>query len=49
MDCSLHGLYQYEDKFTRIENMKIVSWSGPPLWSSGQSSWLRNGDVLRFL
>jgi hypothetical protein len=22
---------------------------GPPLWSSGQSSWLRNGDVLCFL
>jgi hypothetical protein len=22
---------------------------GPPLWSSGQSSWLHNGDVLRFL
>jgi hypothetical protein len=21
----------------------------PPLWSSGQSSWLRNGDVLCFL
>jgi hypothetical protein len=22
---------------------------GPPLWSSGQSSWLQNGDVLSFL
>jgi hypothetical protein len=22
---------------------------GPPLWSSGQSSWLLNGDVLCFL
>jgi hypothetical protein len=22
---------------------------GPPLWSTGQSSWLRNGDVLCFL
>jgi hypothetical protein len=22
---------------------------GPPLWSSGQSSWLQNGDVLCFL
>jgi hypothetical protein len=21
----------------------------PPLWSSGQSSWLQNGDVLCFL
>jgi hypothetical protein len=23
--------------------------TGPPLWSSGQSSWLHNGDVLCFL
>jgi hypothetical protein len=23
--------------------------SRPPLWSSGQSSWLQNGDVLCFL
>jgi hypothetical protein len=23
--------------------------SRPPLWSSGQSSWLHNGDVLCFL
>jgi hypothetical protein len=22
---------------------------GPPLWSSGQSFWLHNGDVLCFL
>jgi hypothetical protein len=27
-----------------------VKWDyGPPLWPSGQSSWLQNGDVLRFL
>jgi hypothetical protein len=26
-----------------------VEESRPPLWSSGQSSWLRNGDVLSFL
>jgi hypothetical protein len=26
-----------------------VEKSRPPLWSSGQSSWLQNGDVLRFL
>jgi hypothetical protein len=25
------------------------SYSGPPLWPSGQSSWLHNGDVLCFL
>jgi hypothetical protein len=24
-------------------------WTGPPLWFSGQSSWLQNGDVLWFL
>jgi hypothetical protein len=23
-----------------------VEESRPPLWSSGQSSWLQNGDVL---
>jgi hypothetical protein len=22
------------------------SYTGPPLWPSGQSSWLQNGDVL---
>jgi hypothetical protein len=26
-----------------------VEESRPPLWSSGQSSWLQNGDVLCFL
>jgi hypothetical protein len=26
-----------------------VEESRPPLWSSGQSSWLQNGDVLFFL
>jgi hypothetical protein len=26
-----------------------VEGSRPPLWSSGQSSWLHNGDVLCFL
>jgi hypothetical protein len=26
-----------------------VEESSPPLWSSGQSSWLHNGDVLCFL
>jgi hypothetical protein len=25
----------------------LITW--PPLWSSGQSSWLQNGDVLWFL
>jgi hypothetical protein len=26
-----------------------VEENRPPLWSSGQSSWLHNGDVLCFL
>jgi hypothetical protein len=26
-----------------------VEESRPPLWSSGQSSWLHNGDVLCFM
>jgi hypothetical protein len=26
-----------------------VEESRPPLWSSGQGSWLHNGDVLCFL
>jgi hypothetical protein len=28
---------------------EYVEESRPPLWSSGQSSWLQNGDVLCFL
>jgi hypothetical protein len=27
-------------------NLCYVEKSGPPPWSSGQSSWLHNGDVL---
>jgi hypothetical protein len=27
----------------------IQTGNEPPLWSSGQSSWLQIGDVLRFL
>jgi hypothetical protein len=33
----------------RTEFICYVEESGPPLWSSGQSSWLHNGDVLWFL
>jgi hypothetical protein len=36
--------YQEEEK----NNFRARS-SRPPLWFSGQSSWLRNGDVLCFL
>jgi hypothetical protein len=27
----------------------VVEESRPPLWSSGQSSWLQDGDVLCLL
>jgi hypothetical protein len=33
----------------RAEFICYVEESRPPLWSSGQSSWLQNGDVLCFL
>jgi hypothetical protein len=33
----------------RTEFICYVEESRPPLWSSGQSSWLHNGDVLCFL
>jgi hypothetical protein len=29
-----------------IDICKQFDGTGPPLWSSGQSSWLQNGDVL---
>jgi hypothetical protein len=38
--------------FLRGTNWIYISYveqSRPPLWSSGQSSWLHNGDVLCFL
>jgi hypothetical protein len=33
----------------RWDFFKFFLWDDPPLWSSGQSSWLQNGDVLCFL
>jgi hypothetical protein len=33
----------------QTEFICYVEESRPPLWSSGQSSWLQNGDVLCFL
>jgi hypothetical protein len=39
----LQGLLRDSFTFTLLEE------SRPPLWSSGQSSWLQNGDVLCFL
>jgi hypothetical protein len=32
-----------------FEYADIVGWKGLPLWSSGQSSWLQNGEVLCFM
>jgi hypothetical protein len=37
------------NKIPRIEFYNGNYELGPPLWSSGQSSWLLNGDVLCFL
>jgi hypothetical protein len=32
------------------EGLRVIYvFVGPPLWSSDQSSWLQNGDVLCFL
>jgi hypothetical protein len=33
----------------RTEFICYVEESRPPLWSSGQSYWLHNGDVFCFL
>jgi hypothetical protein len=33
----------------RTEFIYVMYKKVPPLWSSGQSSWLHNGDVLCFL
>jgi hypothetical protein len=32
-----------------VVETKAIPVTGPPLWSSGQSSWLHNGDVLCLL
>jgi hypothetical protein len=32
-----------------VRNICYVEGSRPPLWSSGESSWLHSGDVLCFL
>jgi hypothetical protein len=34
---------------TELIRICYVEESRPPLWSTGQSSWLHNGDVLCFL
>jgi hypothetical protein len=47
------GLYRLESfqaaKFRKSFLFPLSVPSGPPLWSSGQSSWLHNGAVLCFL
>jgi hypothetical protein len=34
---------------TEFIHLCYVQESRPPVWSSGKSSWLHNGDVLCFL
>jgi hypothetical protein len=45
MDMEMHCVHCK----VRTEFICYVEESRPPLWSSGQSSWLQNGDVLCFL
>jgi hypothetical protein len=51
--CSLTLLYDNSQGFflyTETSIIIIANWlTRPPLWSSGQSSWLHNGVVLFFL
>jgi hypothetical protein len=37
------------DRLSVVMWLWLWLWLRPPLWSSGQSSWLHNGDVLCFL
>jgi hypothetical protein len=39
--------YVYIDGVKHLSKLIHITW--PPLWSSRQSSWLHNGDVLCFL
>jgi hypothetical protein len=36
-------------RYSLRHNAVIIGLHRPPLWSSGQSSWQRNGDVMCFL
>jgi hypothetical protein len=47
MLCRRIGILLSRTKATEL--VSYVEESRPPLWSSGQSSWLHNGDVLCFL
>jgi hypothetical protein len=46
--CSLksRGIQRRKKKLTTDTGFLWWGGPGPPLWSSGQSSWLHNGDVL---
>jgi hypothetical protein len=54
-NVKLHRFMSLKDKFSELTlvfvfhllHVRIYHW--PHLWSSGQSSWLHNGDVLWFL
>jgi hypothetical protein len=43
------GVAHFTHEFTLWPILLLCSLTGPPLWASGQSSWLHNGDVLCFL
>jgi hypothetical protein len=53
IQCTLATLSCESHNFTQLlttasfRNTSSSDW--PPLWSSGQSSWLQNGNVLCFL
>jgi hypothetical protein len=44
-----HTLYNHRCKKQRSKKIIVLQKLRLPLWSSGQSSWLLNGDVLWFL
>jgi hypothetical protein len=44
-----YGNYYELWNVNRLQKINYVVVSWPPLWSSGQSSWLQNGDVLFLL
>jgi hypothetical protein len=49
---STRRLISVSDRHQLCPYFKVFGFSSlppPPLWSSGQSSWLQNGDVLHFL
>jgi hypothetical protein len=51
--CPTLGALRFRTNNAQTDNYIFiyidVEESRPPLWSSGQSSWLQNGDVSCFL